>query len=1249
MRRGVSTECREVLLGTGLGDDRVRELLSPAGFTDWRGAERALRQLARGGHTAQVASILPHLLATISMAGDPDGVLVNLERFASGSPNRGELFLYLEKNPRAVEVLVALFSGSQFLTEILLLYPELFSRLANPRSLAIAKSADRLTAEAEAASESGGTLAEKLDALRRFQRLELLRIGVSDLLGLFDLATVTEQLSNLADGLVRACLSATASDTGTDLSGFAVLAMGKLGGRELNYSSDIDLLFLARSDVTSYWRLGRKLIDALGAATGEGFLYRVDMRLRPWGEAGALVTSPEGYVSYLDRHARLWEKQALMKARTIAGDETVGREFLDRIAPLLFGSSVETTRSHVHAMKQKTESVLRRQGLGRREVKLGEGSIRDIEFVAQFLQLAHGASHPEIRSPRTLEALGRLTCAGFLTEQEFRVLAEGYRFLRTIEHHLQIMHYRQTHILPDEPEALGQLARRLGFTGEGAGAEFLSRYQQHAAAIRAIYVRHLGSERKESAITQAAISANPQIREHVLRMDPSYTTAFSDDEIKKHALLADGLKDEKPVEVEAITLGEGLWRVTIVGYDYPGELSVICGLLFAFGFSIHDGNVFTYEPAGSSPVTPGSYPYRGGAFRGIGDEFSPRRRFVPAPRSYRRKIVDVFTVKSERTDRDAAVWDQYASDLRMLLRLMQEGRTREARGVVAKRAAATLSEGQSPASTLYPVDVEIDNTISERYTVLRIDSLDTVGFLYELTNALALSDIYIARVTCESTGSRLHDILWVVDANGKKITSLEKQRELRAATVLIKHFTHLLPRSPNPESALLHFGELVTQLLGRRDWAGELASLERPRVLDAVAQILGVSDFLWDDFLRMQHENLFPVVQEAGEEASRKSREKLRMELERTLELVREAAEPDGLAEAWRVSLNAFKDRELFRIDMRHILGQTAEFEEFSEELTELAEVVVEAVVEMCLEELRGVYGDPVLDDGQPCPLSVLALGKCGGKELGFASDIELLFVYGGNGRTSGGHGITTAEFFEKLVQSFVSSIRTKREGIFEIDLRLRPYGKAGTMAVSFDSFRRYFAPRGPAWAYERQALIKLRPIAGDAPFGQQISTLRDEFVYMGEPFDVTAMRAMRERQLRHLVTPGTSNAKYSPGALADIEYLIQGLQIRHGASEPSVRVENTRAAMAALAAASLLTAADHAKLRKAHTFFRWLIDALRVVRGNAMDVTVPAFGTEEFAFLARRLRYGGDAARLREEFSTFTANVQEMSARLLV
>lgn len=1157
-------------------------------------------------------------LAIVAACADPDRALVNFERFASVA-NPIELYSYLDHHPRAMEILVTLFAGSQFLTEILLRNPEYFDLLVHPKRLGQIKSTCQYVDEGCAVVPPSLAESEQLAALRHYQRSQLFRIGACDLLNLFDLSTVTLQLSNLADSLVQRCLAIAAQ--ASELAGLVVMALGKLGGQELNYSSDIDLLLVARAEAGSYMRIGTRLIDALATVSGEGFLYRVDMRLRPWGLDGALVSTQAGYLSYLQKHARVWEKQALLKARPVAGDLPFGEAFLKLAQPSIFGTSVEMVRASVHAMKQRTEELLRQQGREWGEVKLGEGSIRDVEFVVQFTQLAHGLEDASLHSHQTLEAIARLSKAGWLPVDEAHILTDGYIFLRTIEHYLQMMDYRQTYALPADPVALALLARRLGFE---TTEQFINRFQQHGAAIRAVYLRRVGSE---------AMTHQPpaEINRHLSRMDASYALTFSEADIRGHAALADQLNDERLAVVEVETMNTGQFRVTIVGYDYPGELSIICGLLFVHGWNIINGEVFTYEP-------------QNGAAR------IDRPALIQPNGDVARKIVDVFTVAPVAPDKVMADgWQEYERHLVEFLQLLRRGEGQAASGELARWVGATFQERSAELAPLYPVDIEIDNQAVAQYSVLRIDATDTVGFLYELTNALAISQVYIARVIIQSVGARVQDVLFVTDSRGQKIIAPEKQRELRAATVLIKHFTHLLPHSPNPETALLHFREFLGQLFQRPNWPDELTSLERSDVLHALAHVLGVSEFLWDDFLRMQHSNLYPVVRDVDGLATVKSRVELEQELAEALQTGQVGTAADAQAAcSWCERLNAFKDREMFRIDMRHLLGHTQDFWAFAVELTDLAELVVATAYRYCEAELRAEYGEPFLEDGRSCPASVLALGRCGGRELGFASDVELMFVYAGRGKTAGPRVILASEYYEKLVQAFVNAIRARREGIFEIDLQLRPYGKAGSMAVSLASFQRYYAPDGPAWAYERQALVKLRAIAGDVELGRQVEALRDQFVYSGEGFDVLAMRGMRERQVRHLVTGGTFNAKYSPGGLVDVEYLVQGLQIQNGATHPELRTTNIRQALAALAETGILAEEDYSRLRKAHTFLRWLIDALRVVRGHAKDTTIPPYDSEEFAFLARRLLYGADVERLKDDLQRYAAEVREMNSRLL-
>ncbi len=721
-------------------------------------------------------------------------------------------------------------------------------------------------------------------------------------------------------------------------------------------------------------------------------------------------------------------------------------------------------------------------------------------------------------------------------------------------------------------------------------------------------------------------------------MAPSYGETFTAAEIARHAALVRRLTEEHPLGFSVEETVTNQWRVTIVSYDHVGMLSIITGLLQAFGFDIIDGHIFTYEPKGDEssvviPTTPTSVVI-GGIPHSVRDDTSEPNR------SDRQRIVDVFTVRSVSGSTNAHAWDLYEDDLRHMIRELGRGHRAQVQGELAERVVAA-----TPRSTelrqLYPIDISIDNETDERYTVLHIDAPDTVGFLYELTNALSLLDVDIARVDVLSVGERVRDTLYVTDLNDRRLTDERDQTRVRVATVLVQHFIHLLPLAPNPAAALKQFRLLIADLFRRDDWLKEINSLERPEVLDALARLLGVSDFLWADFLRMQHQNIFPLMEDVEALTAFQSRREMAAELAGVLEAT-------GSAEARIDALNAFKDRSLFRIDMRYILGRIDEFGEFSAELSDLAEVVVEQALAESIEFERGICGDPAFEGGGICPLTVCALGKFGGRELGFASDIELLFIYEANGTTGGPEIVTNAEFFDRVAKRFLSYVRTKSDGIFEVDLRLRPYGRSGSLAVSIASFQRYFSLEGAAWPYERQLMVKLRPVAGDNALGHHILSIRSDILTNLGPFDVSAMRAMRERQLRHIVRPGTLNAKYSPGGLVDVEYLVQGMQITYCNRFPELlEHRNTRSALRRLHELGLISEPEHAALDDALIFLRRVIDGLRMVRGNARDLTLPADQTQEMLYLARRLDYA-DPRALLPELMRHMGAVESINSKLL-
>ncbi|MEI8379773.1 MAG: glutamine synthetase adenylyltransferase [Planctomycetota bacterium] len=1204
---------RRMLDGDESSHVAIHEHLALLGFLDPESiARRTCALMEPGVSTTAAAESLFKLMSLLSDSADPAAGMGDFERYVHRVTDRADLFKFLSENPRAIEMLVRLFTSSRYLTETLLRNPDSLRVLIQHRQLADLKSREEFLENAmNAASNAVGGIGP-LNALRRFQRFEILRIGACDLFGLIDLRAATVQLSLLADSLVQACLVLSAKELGVDPNGLTVIGFGKLGGEELNYSSDIDLVFITDRQPSEVLPLAQRLIKAMQDAMAEGFLYRVDVRLRPWGRSGELVTTIPSYLEYIQSNAEMWEKQALLKARVVGGKKSVGVEFLKRAEPLIFSGTPHDVRAAVRQAKDRIEAELRRRGREWGEVKLGTGSIRDVEFVVQALQLVHGVASRHVRSPNTLDGLVRLTDAGVLHADEYRRLTDGYVFLRTIEHSLQLMHNQQEHTMPTDPRELSALAHRLDFPGVD---QLLQHYEGHRASIRAIFDKYLSDERDLPVVQDIPDASSSQSKRLALA---SYSTVFTKDEQRRHRAMFAQIEPHQPVRVVAEQTDDGLWRVTILGHDCPGELSMMCGLMFAYGFDIVTGFVST-ERRSTTPKL-----------------VSTERRSSSSAGKEPCGFVDAFCVRSELDVVLPQVWERYEADLVDLVLMAQSGRADEAQGRLAKRVADALEGAPVTARRPAPLDVRIDNDAHESATVLHIRGDDTIGFLYELSNALTLSGVNIEQVQISADEGLAADTLLVTDARrGGKILEADRLQELQAAVVLIKHFTHLLPGAPDPTAALLHFRTFLRDLFKRPDWFEQFSSLERPEVLSALARLLGVSDFLWEDFLRLQYANLFPVLRDMAGLEHAKSSEQLTAELQTALQAASNSEER-------RTVLNEFKDRELFRVDMRHILGRSEGIEAFGREMTVLAEVVVVASVAMCRAELVERFGVPMLDKGGPCQLAVCALGKCGGKELGFASDIELMFVYEGEGFTNGRESIASANFFARLVEGVTHAIRARSEGIFRIDLRLRPYGRSGSLAVSCDSFLHYFHLDGPAWPYERQSLVKLRPIAGDEEFGKHLVSLRDDIVYTGQPVDFAAIRAMRERQVRQLVGAETFNAKLSPGGLVDLEYLVQAKQISCGKSQPTLRTTNTRDALHALSKLQVIDETTCQRLDQAYAFLRNMIESLRMVRGDARDLAIPSLNSADFESLARRMGYGGNWQRLQDDLARHTQTVSD-------
>jgi len=679
--------------------------------------------------------------------------------------------------------------------------------------------------------------------------------------------------------------------------------------------------------------------------------------------------------------------------------------------------------------------------------------------------------------------------------------------------------------------------------------------------------------------------------------------------------LRDALLEEirKPEDLRLSLRHEGgrRWVLAVAGADQMGLLSIISGLLAARNIDISRADVYTL------PAEPPPAPPRPRAFR---NRPASSRRRPPAPKPLR-KIMDVFHLTTP--PEYSGLRNGFCEELRELVCEAARGSGEAVRQKIIDRISSTLHAIRRSREPLLPVTIRFDNDAYEDMTLVHILSVDTVGFLFAFANALTMMKVNIEHAAVRTFGDEVRDTFGVRDERGRKIVDAEKLRRLRVACALIKQFTYLLPLSADPAQALRQFKDLVMRVAAHPRWTDDFEALQSRKVMHTFAELMGVSRFLWEDFLRLQHENLFPLVSSPGDLEARRSREDLEGALGREL------ADAPGEEER-AAALNRFKDREMFRIDLRHITRRIGDIP-FSRELSDLTDVVVSRGTDLCRSLLAARYGEPRLEGGGPCGWSVAALGKHGGREMGFASDIELLFAYEGPGRTDGAESIENSFYFEELARLFLRHIKARQEGIFHIDLRLRPYGEKGTLACSLDAFRAYYSPQGPARQFERMALVKLRPVAGMQALGRAMEKARDDFVYSGLPLDYDNILHLRARQVEELVKPGSVNAKYGPGGLVDLEYFIQARQIERGFADPAVRVTNMMEALTRLEGSGAVPSEKAAAIRRAYRCLRRVIDGLRAVRGNAKDLAVPEPESPAFRYLARRMGYEA-VEGLREE-----------------
>ncbi|MGZ6078808.1 MAG: bifunctional [glutamine synthetase] adenylyltransferase/[glutamine synthetase]-adenylyl-L-tyrosine phosphorylase, partial [Myxococcaceae bacterium] len=459
------------------------------GFLDAEGSLAALGELGPAGDP---------LLAMLSRTADPDLALAALVRLAEAADDRDALLAELVDDEGTAMRLLSVLGASEALGHHLARHPAHWHELTDPalgstRPAAYAVREDLLRAVA------GLDEGPAMDALRVEYRRILLRLASRDLAHHLGLDDAAAELADLAAGTLEAALAIARSLVGEDaaLARLAVVAMGKCGGHELNYVSDVDVIFVfepaegldeaaAARAARVATQLATHLIRICGEHTAEGTIWPVDAALRPEGKAGPLVRTLASHRGYYERWAKTWEFQALLKARPVAGDLDLGRAYVEMVAPMVWSAAErEGFVADTQAMRRRVvDQIPPREA--ERQLKLGSGGLRDVEFAVQLLQLVHGRADEKLRAAATLSALAELTRGGYVGREDGEALHEAYSFLRMLEHRIQLFQLRRTHVVPTDDDSLRRLGRSMGFHKEPA-ATLDKTWQHHRREVRRLH------------------------------------------------------------------------------------------------------------------------------------------------------------------------------------------------------------------------------------------------------------------------------------------------------------------------------------------------------------------------------------------------------------------------------------------------------------------------------------------------------------------------------------------------------------------------------------------------------------------------------------------------------------------------------------------------------------------------------------------------------------------------------------------
>ncbi len=455
----------------------------------------------------------PQIKQILEWSGEPERALQDFEAFLLAHQSQTGATFQLESSQ--AKKLLTLFGNSHFLSQFLIRQPEIAEKAIESSFLEKEKHLKIFQQDLAELFPNLSRISEEEfgKKIRIYRYSEFLRLTIKDLSQSGSMESILNELSSLAISIIQICFEYFFQQLSKEFGkpfifenekkikpcGFNVIAQGKLGGNELNYSSDVDLQYIYESEgktdsITNhefYVKLSKKISHFLSEKTEDGFLYRVDLNLRPEGKSGALANSLSALENYYETFGAEWERQALIKATPIAGDSILGEDFKKLIDPFVWRKSLDLKSiENFKEMKNKLHDSTKKTSAQGFNVKLGEGGIREIEFFVQILQLLYGGKHPELRIASTLKTIHQLEKLNLIKSQESLQLKDAYLFLRKVEHRLQLVHESQTHLIPPGKEEQQQLARRMGYFGhdrEESRERFLEDLSRYTTMVKTIF------------------------------------------------------------------------------------------------------------------------------------------------------------------------------------------------------------------------------------------------------------------------------------------------------------------------------------------------------------------------------------------------------------------------------------------------------------------------------------------------------------------------------------------------------------------------------------------------------------------------------------------------------------------------------------------------------------------------------------------------------------------------------------------